>query len=180
MGEWASVGSYLRRKYRTPQRRYGSKRGMRDFSNGLRPLPKLTLAELALVVGAACGTGNLERNVMEGDENRSAWEERQFAVTVTVPDPAWQVTIEEIHVVGEELWVLSRLRRDPETMAPQVISRATDHVEVAAPDYAEKHHILGKTWSWENEDAPDNYSFPEDRADLEEALNEAERIFARD
>lgn len=117
---------------------------------------------------------------MEADEERGTWEERVFVVSVTVPDPAWEVAIEEIRVAGGEVRVISRLSRDPELMAPQVISEASDRVEAVAPDYPERHYLIGKTWAWDGRDAPDNYTFAEDRSDLAGELRAGERIFPRE
>lgn len=103
-------------------------------------------------------------------------EPRTIAVEVTVPDPAWEVTIEKIYVKDQRLLVVSSLNRDRERMAPQVISRVSDSVETPAPDYPVAHYVLGKTFGW----AQDPHHFIDDPKELEEIVAGAELIFRRD
>lgn len=77
---------------------------------------------------------------------------REIGVEVTVPDPAWEVSIEEIYQADGRLNVISRLTRDEEAMAAQVISTIEDRVTVAAPDLPVDHYLLGKTWDWREEE----------------------------
>ncbi len=65
-----------------------------------------------MVLNAACQTGEPEVDGMGGSDAREGWESREISVSLQVPDPAWEVAIGEIHIVGGELWVLSELSRD--------------------------------------------------------------------
>ncbi len=98
---------------------------------------------------------------------------REIAVSLRTPDPAWEGVFEEIHVAGEELVVLSRVRRDPEILAPQVISEASHRVRVRAPDYPVRHYVLGRTWGW---DSPE-IRFIEDRDEIESLVREGRRVY---
>lgn len=48
--------------------------------------------------------------------------EHKITVTLTVPDSAWVISINEVHQVKDEIWVVSIVSRDPNVMGAQVIS----------------------------------------------------------
>jgi hypothetical protein len=100
---------------------------------------------------------------------------RTISVEVTVPDPAWQVTIREIYVKGDRLLVVSELRRDPEAMAAQVISKASDSVRIPAPNLPTDHYILGRTFRW----AQEPHHFIQNPAELVKVLQSATKIYQR-
>ncbi len=77
--------------------------------------------------------------------------ERPISIELTVPDPAWQVEIEQVYEAEDRLLVVSRVQRDPDVMAAQVISRTSDLVRVRAPDLPVEHFVVGKTWGWTEE-----------------------------
>jgi hypothetical protein len=101
--------------------------------------------------------------------------ERPITVELTVPDPAWQIRIERVLEGSDELHVISRVKRDPEVMAAQVISRASDTVRVAAPDLPVRHHVLGKTWGWSEE----NYNYVKDEEALLRQLSGSRSLYRR-
>jgi hypothetical protein len=102
-------------------------------------------------------------------------QQQTITIEVTVPDPAWTVTIEEVYATQGRLLVISTLDRDPEVMASQVISRASDTVGVTAPDWPVEHYVLGKTFGW----AADPHTFIQDRQELEEKLKNADLLYRR-
>lgn len=104
-------------------------------------------------------------------------EPRTLSVEVTVPDPAWKVTIEEVYLSDDRILVVSRLARDPEVMAPQVISKATDSVRISAPNLPVEHYIIGRTFRW----AQEPHHFIDDQARMKEIVEGkfAERIYRR-
>jgi hypothetical protein len=81
-----------------------------------------------------------------------AAEERGITVTLTVPDAAWEIVIDEVHEVKGEIWVVSTVSREPDMMGAQVISTVKDSVKCAAADLPEKHFVIGKTWNWPSEE----------------------------
>lgn len=102
---------------------------------------------------------------------------RTLSIEVTVPDAAWQVEIDRVYRRGDRLLAVSRLRRNPEAMAAQVISQATDSVRLGAPDdLPVEHVVLGKKWDWEEEP----YLFVEDEKELEKMVEGAELLFSRE
>ena len=100
---------------------------------------------------------------------------QMIVVKLTVPDAAWTITIDEVHRVENELWVISTVSRSPK-MGAQVISTVQSSVTIQAPDIPEKHFILGKTWGWENDEP---YIFMRDRKQIEKSLESGTRLYEK-
>lgn len=101
---------------------------------------------------------------------------KEIEVQVTAPDPAWEISIEEVFEMDDHLAAISRLSRDPDAMAAQVITPIEASVSVAAPDLPVKHFVLGKTWDWAEED----HHFPESEEDLAPVRENGTRIYPDD
>jgi heat shock protein HslJ len=101
-------------------------------------------------------------------------DEKEITVTLTVPDTAWTVAIEEIHKVGNELWVISSVSHDPDVMAAQVISTVKASLKIAVPDLPMKNFIIGKTWAWENTEP---YTFITDLKQIEKGLKSGKLLY---
>ena len=79
-------------------------------------------------------------------------EKREIAVSVTVPDAAWKLRIDEVWQVKKELWVVATVSRDAGVIGAQVISTLKALVKVEAPDLPVKVFVVGKTWNWGNDE----------------------------
>lgn len=77
-----------------------------------------------------------------------AKEKRTISVSLEAPDSAWRIDIKQVRKVGDEIWVISKLHREPGVIGLQVISTIRDKVRVATPDLPERHFVIGKTWAW--------------------------------
>ena len=119
----------------------------------------------------AIGTKNDEFNFEHSREKNM----REISIKITVPDPAWSVSIREVYIVDKELWVISELIREP-VMAGQIITTTTDKVTLKAPLLPIKHYVLGKTWKWKNEE---NIVFPNSRKIIDQHLLKAKKIFEK-
>ncbi|MGZ0709577.1 M16 family metallopeptidase [Coraliomargarita sp. W4R53] len=73
-----------------------------------------------------------------------------ITVRLDVPDAGWRINIDQIYRTNESIVVVSKLSRDPDTMAAQVISTAADTVKIAPyeTELPVRHYVLGKTWNW--------------------------------
>jgi hypothetical protein len=100
--------------------------------------------------------------------------EHRMTVTLTVPDSAWVISIDEIHQVKDEIWVISTVSRDPNVMGAQVISTVKASVKIAAPDLPVKHFVIGKTWDWKNEEP---YTFINNLKELERELKSGKLLY---
>ena len=104
----------------------------------------------------------------------SAADEREIMVKLTVPDAAWTIVIDEVHKVGNELWVISTVSRNPDMMGTQVISTVQASLKMAAPDLPTKYFVIGKTWNWKNEEP---YIFIKNLKQIEEELKSGKLLY---
>ena len=104
-------------------------------------------------------------------------EEREITVTLTVPDAAWEISIDEVYEVKNEIWVISTVSRNPDIMASQVISIVKASVKFVAPDLPVKRFIVGKTWGWKNEEP---YTFIKDLKELDRELKNGKLLYKSD
>ena len=106
----------------------------------------------------------------------SAWcaDGKQITVQLTVPDPTWSIVIDEVYRVGNELWIISIVSKNPDVMGAQVISTVQSSLKMAVPDLPMKNFIIGKTWGWENEE---QYAFIKDLSQIENELKSGELLY---
>lgn len=104
----------------------------------------------------------------------SCAKEKEITVNLTVPDTTWQIAIDDVYIVGNELWVISSVSQNPDIMGAQVISIVQASVKIAVPDLPVKHFIIGKTWAWENTEP---YTFITDLKQIEKELKSGKRLY---
>ena len=100
--------------------------------------------------------------------------EKEIMLELTVPDSSWTIAIDEVHRVGNELWVVSIVSRNPEVAGAQVISTVRDSLKLAAPDLPIKNFIIGKAWNWEN---PEPYIFITDLQQIGKELESGRLLY---
>ena len=94
-------------------------------------------------------------------------------VSIKVPDMGWRIQIDEIYRHDGELWVISYLERRP-GFAGQVISTASDTIQLNLPDVPVKHFIIGKTWKWKNTEP---YIFIKDMKEIKGQLSDSQLVY---
>jgi len=101
-----------------------------------------------------------------------------ISIRLDTPDAGWRVYIERIIANQEGLVVVSTLERDPDAMAPQVISTVSDSVQIdeSHADLPIKHYVVGKTWDWGD---TGDYTFIESAEVISEILLNAKILFER-
>jgi hypothetical protein len=106
----------------------------------------------------------------------NAWgaDKKEITVKLTVPDAAWSIAIDEVHRVGNELWIISTVSRKPDLMGAQVISTVQASLKLAVPDLPMRYFIVGKTWNWKNEEP---YTFIENLEQIEKALKSGKLLY---
>jgi hypothetical protein len=103
-------------------------------------------------------------------------EGKQIEVRLTVPDAAYKIAIDSVYEVNKEIWVVSTVSRDPDIVGAQVISTVTATVKISVADLPVKHFVIGKTWSWENEE---KYTFIKDLKQIEKDLSAGKVLYKR-
>lgn len=70
-------------------------------------------------------------------------EERTITSEVEVPSAGYNLDVQDVYAVNNELWVVSRLEEtDPN--APQAATRVSDRIVINAPDMPVRHYIIGE------------------------------------
>ncbi|MEM8549150.1 MAG: hypothetical protein AAGF10_00010 [Verrucomicrobiota bacterium] len=94
-----------------------------------------------------------------------------------VPTPAWTLSIDEVYLVGEELWAIATLKQKQGAMSPQVITQVEDSVIVkSVPNLPVTYYVLGKTFGWAPK-VPANVKFIESTKGIEDGLESGEKVY---
>ena len=109
--------------------------------------------------------------------NTWAADKKEITIKLTVPDAAWTITIDQVHKIGKELWIISIVSRDPNMMGAQVISTIKDTLKLVVPDLPVKHYVIGKTWNWKNKEA---YTFIKNLKGIEKELKTGNAIYKKE
>jgi hypothetical protein len=70
-------------------------------------------------------------------------EERTVTVEVEVPSGGYDLDIQGVYAVNNELWVVSRLEEENPN-APQASVRVSDRIVINAPNIPVRHYIIGE------------------------------------
>jgi hypothetical protein len=97
-------------------------------------------------------------------------------ITLQVPDAAWRLAVDAVYAVGNEVWVIASVRRDPNMMGAQMITTLKAKIPVDPAGRAVKVFVLGKTWGWANEEP---YRFLSSRDEIAADLKPATRLFPK-
>lgn len=116
------------------------------------PRPLLTLLvfcalmDFSVAAPIAGRTGNYDR------PQAPAVIQKTIAVEVLTPDGAWEVKIEEVRQVNNELWVFAKVQRPEGAIGAMMVSAASDQVSGRFPDVPVKTFVIGKNWDWKNDE----------------------------
>lgn len=102
--------------------------------------------------------------------------EMEITVKLTVPDTAWVISIDEVRKVNNEIWVISKVSKNPDVMGAHVISTIEASAVIDPVDLPVRHFIIGKTWDWENEEP---YTFIKSIEKLESNLKDSELLYKK-
>lgn len=70
-------------------------------------------------------------------------EERTITAEVEVPSGGYNLSIQNVYAVNNELWVISRLE-ETNPNAPRVTTRVADRIVINAPNIPVRHYIMGE------------------------------------
>ncbi len=106
-----------------------------------------------------------------------AAERPEETMTLTVPDAAWELAVDEVIQVGAEIWVIAVVsRQGADRVGAAVISTARATIPVALPEGPRKYIVIGKTWRWANEEP---YRFIRHRGEIEKEVSAGRRLYSR-
>ncbi len=112
-------------------------------------LPLLVFCASIVLVAAAPSNGRTGN----GDQPQApSIVQKTIAVEVLTPDGAWVLTIEEVRRVQNELWVFAKVERPEGAIGAMMVSAASDQISGRFPDLKIKTFVVGKTWTWANEE----------------------------
>lgn len=132
------------------------------------------LTNLVLIV-SLLGVVGLSKNLSATTTDKEM-PSKFIEVRLSVPDTTWNIKINEIYQVGEELWVISQLSQLSEgMMGLMMISDVHDRIKMDSPSLPIKHYILGKTWGWENSEA--NTHFINSLDDIKAQLDSGKKLY---
>jgi hypothetical protein len=104
--------------------------------------------------------------------------EQVVSLTLNVPSPAWSLSIDEVWVVGQEMWAIATLHEDTDGMYTQVITPAKATATLKnVPQLPITYYVIGKTFKWEQ--AGPNVKFIKSKADIEEGLDAGEQVYPK-
>ncbi len=101
--------------------------------------------------------------------------ERTITPEVEVPSGGYNLAIQGVHVVNDELWVVSNLE-ETALDAPAEAGRVSDRVVLNAPDMPVRHFIVGER---PESSFNEQYTFIESRDEIEPELNAGRHIYDR-
>ena len=119
---------------------------------GMVPRPLLPLLVFCALIGISDAAPVAGRNGNYDRPQAPAVIEKTIAVEVMTPDGAWELKIEEIRQVNDELWVFAKVDRPSGAIGAMMVSAASDQVTGRFPDVPVKTFVFGKTWSWKNDE----------------------------
>ena len=138
-----------------------------------RPLLPLLVFCATFTLAAAAPIGG--RPGAQDKPQAPAIVQKTITVEVLTPDGGWGLEIEEIRRVRDELWVFAKVARPNGVIAAMMRSVAGDTVTSRFPDLATKTFVVGKTWTWANEEPVIWLS----KNDAAERRRQGERVWRR-
>lgn len=116
------------------------------------PRPILTMLALFTLLNVATAASNGSRDANGNGAQTAPVVQKTITVEVMTPDGAWEIKIEEVRQVQRELWVFAKVARPEGAIAAMMQSAAMDEVSGRFPDLPVKTFVVGKTWTWANEE----------------------------
>jgi hypothetical protein len=102
--------------------------------------------------------------------------ERTITAEVEVPSGGYDLNIQDVYAVNNELWVISRLGETDPT-APQATTRVSDRIVINAPNIPVRHYIVGERPSGLFNE---QYEFVGDREQILSQLESGRQLYERE
>lgn len=102
--------------------------------------------------------------------------EQTIAPEVQVPSGGYELNIQDVYAVGNELWVVSRLE-ETDPAAPEANVRVSDRVILNAPDMPVQHFIIGER---PESSTNEQYEFIDSRDQISAELESGRQLYSRE
>ncbi|GHB93902.1 hypothetical protein [Cerasicoccus arenae] len=101
--------------------------------------------------------------------------DRAYTIKLQAPTPAYAVKIESVWVVGDEIWVISKLSEKTSGMVAQVVTEISDSVSLKLPDISPVYYVIGK------QIGPDQVGvkFIDSLSVIQEGMNTGEQVWPK-
>ncbi len=100
-------------------------------------------------------------------------EERTITAEVEVPSSGYDLSVQSVYVVDNQLWVVSQLE-ETDSNAPQATVRVSDRLVINAPDMPVRHYVIGKRPSG---NFNEQYTFIDDRQQIASQLESGRQLY---
>ncbi len=101
--------------------------------------------------------------------------ERTITAEVEAPSSGYNLEIQDVYVVNNELWVVSRLEEENPN-APKATVRVSDRIVINAPDIPVRQYIIGER---PNGSFNEQYTFINDREQIASQLANGKELYSK-
>lgn len=102
-------------------------------------------------------------------------EERTITAEVEVPSSGYNLSIQDVYAVNNELWIISRLE-ETNPNAPRATTRVSDRIVINAPNIPVRHYIVGARPSGVFNE---QYEFVDNRQQILPQLEAGRKLYER-
>jgi hypothetical protein len=104
-----------------------------------------------------------------------ARKEQTLTTEVTVPSAGYNLEIQDVYIVGDQLWVISRLEQENPN-APRTTTTVSDRIVLNAPEMPVRYYIIGERPSG---NVKEQYRFIKSRQMIQEQLASGQQLYSR-
>ncbi len=99
--------------------------------------------------------------------------ERTITTEVEVPSAGYDLEVQSVYALNNELWVVSRLEEENPN-APKATVRVSDNIVINAPDIPVRHYIIGKR---PQGNFNEQYTFIDSRQQIASQLDSGRQLY---
>ena len=101
--------------------------------------------------------------------------ERTITAEIEAPSAGYDLEIQNVYAVNNELWVVSRLEEENPS-APKTTVRVSDRVVINAPDIPVRQYIIGKR---PDGSFNEQYTFIDSREQIDSQLTSGKQLYSK-
>jgi hypothetical protein len=101
--------------------------------------------------------------------------EQTLAAKVTVPSAGYDLEIQDVYMVNNQLWVIARLDEEIQN-APRATTTVSDRIVINAPEMPVRYYIVGEQPSG---NVGEQYTFIDTRQAIQKQLTSGKQLYSR-